>query len=170
VAFPERGLGTALSSILSQGQADPSRVARLHSLIPPLAPASPPPAPAAFRDLVALSLDILEALLPLDFCAFLYRRTGEGFRVTGRRRTRAHRFDGFQVLDAARAHLDAGEDAAEMVLGDTSCLAVSSSGRRSQGLVILGRTGARLEDDETRWAVPLCWLLGSVLQASIDLP
>jgi hypothetical protein len=170
VAFPERGLGTALSSILSQGQVDPTRDARLHALIPPVAPAAPPPAPAPFRDLVTLSLDILEALTPLDFCAFIYRRTGEGLRVHGRRRARAHRFDGFELLDAATAQLDAGEDAAEVVLGDTYCLAVASTGRRSQGLIFMGRTGAGLQDDETRWAVPVSWLLGSVLQASVDLP
>lgn len=171
---PDRGLGTALSSILGQWSADDGDAARagLDALIPGENQGrgqhqGTPAATGGFRDLVAASLEVLRSLVAVDLSAFVYRVDGEGYRVIGRRPPAG--FDAFQLLASARAQLEAGRGFGEYPVGEVRCVGFASAGRRSRGVVLLGRTGERLTTDELRTVAPLCQVFGALLQSATGL-
>jgi hypothetical protein len=174
VALPDRGLGTALSSILGQWSTDDEGSARragLTALIPGdgtgrgLAGAAT--GTGGFRDLVIASLEVLRSMVAVDLSAFVYQVDGEGYRVIGRQPPAG--FDAFELLTVARAQIEAGRGFGEYSVGDLCCVGVASAGRRSRGLVLLGRIGDRLTTDEVRAVAPLSQVLGALLQTATGL-
>ncbi len=172
VPVPDRGLGTALSSILGQWSTDEGAAspAGLDALIPGDGPGraqGSSAASAGYRDLVAASLEVLRSLIAVDLSVFVYRVDGEGYRAIGRRPLAG--LDPFELLDLARAQLEAGRGFGEYPIGDVECVGFASAGRRSRGLVLLGRAGERLTTDELRMVAPLCQVLGTLLQSSTGI-
>jgi hypothetical protein len=173
VALPDRGLGTALSSILDQWSTDDEGSARragLTALIPGdgagLASAASTGG-GGFRDMVTASLEVLRSLVAVDLSAFVYRVDGEGYRVIGRQPPAG--FDAFELLAVARTQIEAGRGFGEHLVGDLCCVGVASGGRRSRGLVLLGRIGDRLTTEELRAVAPLSQVLGALLQTATGL-
>ncbi len=171
--LPDRGLGTALSSILGQWSTDDGSATRagLDALIPGegagRASHGASAATSGYRDLVAASLEVLRSLVAVDLSAFVYRVDGEGYRIIGRRPPAG--FDAFELLTLARGQLEAGRGFGEYPVGDVECVGFASAGRRSRGLVLLGRIGERLTTDELRTVAPLCQVLGALLQSATGL-
>lgn len=173
--LPDRGLGTALSSILGQWSTDDGAAARagLDALIPGGGPHGAHGAHGAhagtggYRDLVTASLEVLRSLVAVDLSAFVYRVDGEGYRAIGRRPPAG--FDAFELLSTARAQLEAGRGFGEYPVGDVRCVGFASAGRRSRGVVLLGRIGERLTTDELRTVAPICQVLGALLQSATGL-
>jgi hypothetical protein len=136
VALQERGLGTALSSILDS----PSTNERLYALIRP--PTDPEP----------------------DLCAFVFRSAGEGLRITGRCRPALADADfAFDLLDAARSRIGAGHGSPEFAVRGVECVSLPFAGLRTKGLLVLGQADQRPGDRFSQWAVPMCRALGSLL-------
>jgi hypothetical protein len=119
--------------------------------------------------LATLSLEGLRAAVAADLSAFVYRLDGDGYRVIGRRPPAGAGLDGFELLAAARAQLEAGRAFGEYAVGEVACIGVTSAGRRSRGVVLLGRIGEHLTTDEVRTVALLCQVVGALLQTASGL-
>ena len=137
MALQERGLGTALSSILDSRRASE----RLHALIPPAAEPVP------------------------DLCAFVFQSPGEGLQIAGScDPVLTGATFAFDLLDAVRPHLAGAGRRTEFAVGDLECVAVPFAGPRTRGLLVLGRAGEKPDNVLTGWARSVCRALGAMLE------
>jgi hypothetical protein len=149
------GLGRGLAEILPTGES-PSPESSAGDAGPEL--------PADQHHLMFADLETIAEALGVDLCAYLYRPMGEGFRVVVTTRPDvAGAPDPFALLDLMRASVPSIDQT--VTVGPYECTMITSSGRRSSGVLLIGKLREPLTPTKVRLAWRLCRLgaLASVL-------
>src|SRR5439155_15738478 len=110
------------------------------------------------QDLVYGGLEAIAAAIPLDLCAYLHAAGDLGPQLYLSRPTLAEMdaTEAFNLFTALRDTLmDEHEGDETILLGGFLALAVSTRGRYSRGLHVIGRRDHALEDHERELAVKL---------------
>jgi len=115
------------------------------------------------QDLVYGGLEALAAALPLDLCAYLHAAGDLGPQLYLAKPSLAEMdpTEAFNLFSALRdTLLDEHEGDETILLGGFLAHAVSTRGRYSRGLHVIGRRDGALEDRERELAVKLCRSFG----------
>jgi hypothetical protein len=121
--------------------------------------------PAEQHRLLFADLETVADVLAIDLCAYLYRPAGEGFRlVVATRPAAAPAPASFALLDLMR---ESGPSVEQSVSVDPyQCTMITTSGRRSSGVLLIGKLQGRLTSTELKLAWRLCRL--GALAAVLD--
>ena len=128
------------------------------------------------QDLVYGGLEALAAAIPLDLCAYLHAAGDLGPQLYLTRPTLAEMdaTEAFNLFTALRdTLLDEHEGDETILLGGYLALAVSTRGRYSRGLHVIGRRDHALEENERELAVKLSSSFGRAahtLEVASDRP
>jgi hypothetical protein len=128
------------------------------------------------QDLVYAGLEAIAAAMPLDLCAYLHAAGDLGPQLYLTRPTLAEMdaTEAFNLFTALRdTLLDEHEGDETILLGGYLALAVSTRGRYSRGLHVIGRRDASIEDHERELAVKLSRAFGRAahtLEVASDRP
>jgi hypothetical protein len=139
---------------------------------------NPPQTETGFviQDLVYGGLEALAAAMPLEFCAYLHAAGDAGPQLYLAKPSLAEMdaTEAFNIFSALRDALEDEHAGDEIILlGGYLAIAVSSRGRYSRGLHVIGRRDASLEDPERELAVKLCRSFGRAahtLEIASDRP
>jgi hypothetical protein len=115
------------------------------------------------QDLVYGGLEALTTTMPLDLCAYLHSAgdLGPQLYLTTPTLAQMDATEAFNLFSALRdALLDEHDGDETILLGGYLALAVTTRGRSSRGLHVIGRRDASLEDTERELAVKLCRAFG----------
>ena len=128
------------------------------------------------QDLVYGGLEALTVAMPLDLCAYLHAAgdAGPQLYLTTPSLAQMDATEAFNLFSALRDALEDEHDGDETILlGGYLALAVSTQGRYSRGLHVLGRREGAIEDHERALSVKLCGSFGRAahaLEAATDRP
>lgn len=128
------------------------------------------------QDLVYSGLEALGAAMSLDLCAYLHAAGDLGPQLYLSRPSLAEMdaTEAFNLFSALRDTLEDEHEGDEIILlGGYLALAVTTRGRFSRGLHVIGRRDRSLEDAETTMAVKLCRSFGRAahtLEGAPDRP
>jgi len=118
------------------------------------------------QDLIYVGLDALRAASPLDLCAYLHVREGEGPQLYLSTPDLAsvdpsEAFSLFSSLRDLLEHEHHGDDT--VLLGGFFAAAVSTAGPSTRGLFVIGRREAALEPEQRDGLIRLAGRLGSLV-------
>ncbi|MCI0345729.1 MAG: hypothetical protein L0221_09855 [Chloroflexi bacterium] len=125
------------------------------------------------QDLVYAGLDALGAATSLDLCAFLHAAGDLGPQLYLARPSLAE-MDATEAFNLFTALRDTSEDEHDgdeiILLGGYLALAVTTRGRYSRGLHVIGRRDGSLDEHERELAVKLCRSFGRAAHALESAP
>jgi hypothetical protein len=141
-------------------------------------PTAPPPTETGLiiQDLVYSGLEAVAAAMHLDLCAYLHAAGDLGPQLYLSKPSLAEMdaTEAFNLFSALRDTLEDEHEGDEIILlGGYLAIAVSTRGRFSRGLHVLGRREGSLEDHERELAVKLCRSFGRAahtLEGAPDRP
>jgi len=125
----------------------------------------------AIQELVYGGLEAISTVMPLDFCAYLHAAGDLGPQLYLARPTLAEMdaTEAFNLFTALRDTLLDDHDGDETILlGGYLAVAVSTRGRYSRGLHVIGRRDVSLDEAERELAVKLCRSFGRTAHALED--
>jgi hypothetical protein len=128
------------------------------------------------QDLVYSGLDALASALQLELCAYLHAAGDLGPQLYLSRPSLAEMdaTEAFNLFSALRDTLEDEHDGDEIILlGGYLALAVTTRGRHSRGLHVIGRRDRSLEEPERELALKLCRSFGRAthtLESAPDRP
>ena len=125
------------------------------------------------QDLVYAGLDALGTTMSLDLCAYLHAAGDLGPQLYLSRPSLAEMdaTEAFNLFSALRDTLEDEHDGDEIILlGGYLALAVTTRGRHSRGLHVIGRRDLSLEEPERELSVKLCRSFGRATHALESAP
>jgi len=125
------------------------------------------------QDLVYSGLEALGTGMSLDLCAYLHAAgdLGPQLYLSKPSLTEMDATEAFNLFSALRDTLEDEHDGDEIILlGGFLAFAVSTRGRHSRGLHVIGRREASLEEPEREMSVKLCRSFGRAAHALESAP
>jgi hypothetical protein len=125
----------------------------------------------AIQELVYGGLEAIASVLPLDFCAYLHAAGDLGPQLYLSKPTLADMdaTEAFNLFSALRDTLQDDHEGDETILlGGYLAIAVSTRGKYSRGLHVIGRRDVSLDDNERELALKLCRSFGRTTHALED--
>jgi hypothetical protein len=128
------------------------------------------------QEVVYSGLEAITSVIPLDFCAYLHATGDLGPQLYLTKPTLAEMdaTEAFNLFSALRDTLQDDHEGDETILlGGYLAVAVSTRGKYSRGLHVIGRRDVSLDDHERELAMKLCRSFGRTahtLEAATDHP